>query len=64
MRASLRALAGRGVEALPRGLGRQVRILAGRPGPREIGFDTLDAELAGATELMGASPERAQALLG
>jgi SAM-dependent methyltransferase len=41
-----------------------VRTLAGRPGPREIGFDTLDAELAGATELMGASPERAQALLG
>ena len=64
MKPSLRALAGRGVDALPPGLSRQVRTLAGRPGPREIGFDGLDAELAGATALMGTSPERAQALLG
>jgi SAM-dependent methyltransferase len=63
LRPSLRALAGRGVDALPPGLGRQVRTLAGRPGPREVGFDALDAELARATELMGTSPERAQALL-
>jgi SAM-dependent methyltransferase len=64
LKPSLRALAGRGVDALPPGLGRRVRTLAGRPGPREIGFDALDAELAGATALMGTSPERAQALLG
>jgi SAM-dependent methyltransferase len=59
-----RALAGRGVDALPPGLGRQVRALAGRPGPREIALDALDAELDGATALMGESPERAQSLLG
>jgi SAM-dependent methyltransferase len=64
LKPSLRALAGRGVDALPPGLGRQVRALAGRPGPRVIGFDELDAELAGATALMGESPERAQDLLG
>ena len=64
MTPSLRALAGRGVDALPAGLGRHVRALAGRPGPREIGFDALDAEMDGATALMGESPERAQALLG
>ncbi len=64
MKASLRALAGRGVDALPPGLGRPVRALAGRPGPRVIGFDALDAELDGATALMGESPERAQSLLG
>jgi SAM-dependent methyltransferase len=63
LKPSLRALAGRAVDALPPGLGRRVRTLAGRPGRREIEFDTLDAELAGATELMGTSPERAQALL-
>jgi SAM-dependent methyltransferase len=61
---SLRALAGRGVDALPPGLGRRVRALAGRPGPREIALDALDAELDGATALMGESPERAQSLLG
>ena len=64
MKASLRALAGRGVGALPPALARQVRSLAGRPGQREIGFDALDAELDRATALMGTSPERAQALLG
>lgn len=64
MRPSLRALAGRAVDALPPGLSRQVRTLAGRPGPREVGLDALDAELARATELMATSPERAQALLG
>lgn len=64
MNASLRALAGRGVDALPPGLSRRVRALVGRPAPREVGFDELDAELARATELMGAAPERAQALLG
>ncbi len=64
MTPSLQALAGRGVDALPPGLRRRVRKLAGRPGPREIGFDALDVELAGATALMGTSPERAQALLG
>ncbi len=64
MKPSLRALAGRGVDALPPGLGRQVRALAGRPGPREIALDALDAELDGATALMGESPERAQSLLG
>jgi SAM-dependent methyltransferase len=64
LKPSLRALAGRAVDALPPGLGRQVRALAGRPGPREIGFDALETELARATELMGTSPERAQALLG
>jgi SAM-dependent methyltransferase len=62
--ASLRALAGRGVDALPPALARRVRSLAGRPGQREIGFDALDAELDRATALMGTSPERAQALLG
>jgi SAM-dependent methyltransferase len=61
---SLRSLAGRAVDALPPGLGRQVRTLVGRPGPCEIGFDALDAELARATEIMRTSPERAQALLG
>lgn len=64
MKPSLRALAGRGIDALPPAIGRQVRTLAGRPGPREIGFDVLDTELAGATALMGTSPEQAQALLG
>lgn len=64
MTTSLRALAGRAVDALPPGLGRQVRTLAGRPGPREIALDALDAELSRATELMATSPERAQALLG
>ncbi|HEX4176374.1 MAG TPA: class I SAM-dependent methyltransferase [Acidimicrobiales bacterium] len=64
MKRSLRALAGRGVDALPPGLGRRARALAGRPGPRVIGFDALDAELDCATALMGESPERAQSLLG
>ena len=64
MKASLRALAGRGVDALPPALAWRIRLLAGRPGPREIGFDALDAELDRATALMGTSPERAQALLG
>lgn len=64
MRPSLRRLAGRAVDALPPEVSSRVRTLAGRPGPREIGLDALDAELARATELMGTSPERAQALLG
>lgn len=63
MRPSLRTQAGRAVDALPPALGRRVRTLAGRPGPREVGFDALDVELAGATALMATSPERAQALL-
>jgi SAM-dependent methyltransferase len=57
-------LAGRAVDALPPGLRRRVRSLAGRPGPREISLDTLDAALAEASALMGTSPEQAQALLG
>lgn len=61
---SLRGLAGRAVDALPPGLGRRVRTLAGRPGPRVVGLDALDGELARATARMGASPEEAQALLG
>jgi SAM-dependent methyltransferase len=61
---SLRAFAGRAVDALPPRLARQVRTLAGRPRPREIHIDALDAELARATGLMGTSPERAQVLLG
>lgn len=64
MTPSLRALAGRAVDALSPAAGRRVRAWAGRPGTREIGFDTLDAELDRATEVMGRSPERAQALLG
>jgi SAM-dependent methyltransferase len=64
LKPSLRALAGRSVDALPPNLGRRMRALAGRPGPREVGLDALDVELARATELMGTSPERAQALLG
>ena len=64
MKTSLRSLAVRGVDALPPGLGRQVRTLVRRPGPREIGIDALDAELSRATALMVTSPERAQALLG
>jgi SAM-dependent methyltransferase len=64
LKPSLRALAGRGIDALPPRVARRVRSLAGRPGPREIGFDALDAELGRATALMGTSPERAQALLG
>ncbi|HSZ36280.1 MAG TPA: class I SAM-dependent methyltransferase [Acidimicrobiales bacterium] len=64
MTPSLRVLAGRAVDVLPPGLGRRVRTLAGRPGPREIALDALEAELARATALMGTSPERAQALLG
>ena len=59
-----RRLAGRAVDTLPSGLRRRVRALAGRPGPRVIPLDALDAELDGATALMGASPEQAQALLG
>lgn len=59
-----RRLAGRAVDALPPGLRRRVRALAGRPGPRVVPLDALDAELARATDLMGTSPEQAQALLG
>jgi SAM-dependent methyltransferase len=60
---SLRRLAGRALDALPPGAGRRLRTLAGRPGPRVISFEALDDELARATEVMGSSPERAQALL-
>ena len=59
-----RRLAGQAVDALPSGLRRRVRTLAGRPGPRVIALDALDQELARATALMATSPEQAQALLG
>jgi SAM-dependent methyltransferase len=58
-----RRLAGRAVDALPSGPRRRVRALAGRPGPRVVPFDALDAALAPATALMAESPDQAQALL-
>ena len=64
MTSSLRRLVGRAVDALPPDVSRRVRTWAGRPGPREVGFDALDRELARATARMGTSPEEAQALLG
>ena len=57
------ALAGRAVDALPSGAGRRVRAALGRPGPRQLTFDELDAELDRATALMATAPDEAHALL-
>ena len=56
-------IGGRAVDALPRGLRRRVRAALGRPGPRPVAFDDLDAELARATALMGSDADGARALL-
>jgi SAM-dependent methyltransferase len=57
------ALAGRAVDALPSGAGRRVRAALGRPGPRHLTIDELDAELRRATALMATAPDEAHALL-
>jgi SAM-dependent methyltransferase len=57
------ALAGRTVDALPSGTRRRVRAALGRPGPRQVSFDELDAELDRATALMASAPDEAHALL-
>jgi len=56
-------LAGRAVDLLPPPARRRVRAALGRPGPREVALDELDAELARATELMGRAPDEAHAHL-
>lgn len=50
-------------DALPPATRRRVRALAGRPGPRRITLDALDAELATAAELFGQSEDAARAHL-
>ncbi|MGH9089393.1 MAG: class I SAM-dependent methyltransferase [Acidimicrobiales bacterium] len=50
-------------DALPPGAQRRVRKLAGRPGPRRISLDALDAELAQAEELFARSEDAARAHL-
>ena len=40
-----------------------MRAALGRPGPRQVALERLDAELARATELMGTSPDEARSLL-
>ena len=57
-------LAGRAVDALPPGAGRRVRAALGRPGPRQLALDELDAELARAGALMATAPDEAHAVLG
>jgi SAM-dependent methyltransferase len=57
-------LAGRAVDGLPSGAGRRVRAALGRPGPRQLALDELDAQLARATALMATAPDEAHALLG
>jgi SAM-dependent methyltransferase len=57
------ALAGRTVDALPTGARRRVRAVLGRPGPRQLGIDELDAELDRATALMATSPDEAHDIL-
>ena len=57
------ALVGRAVDALPSGAGRRVRAALGRPGPRHLTIDELDAELRRATALMATAPDEAHALL-
>jgi SAM-dependent methyltransferase len=57
------ALAGRAVDAFPSGASRRVRAALGRPGPRRLSFDELDAELYRATALMATAPDEAHALL-
>ncbi len=56
-------IGGRAVDALPPGLRRRVRAALGRPGPRPVALDDLDAVLARATTLMGSDADRARALL-
>lgn len=51
------------LEALPVPAARAVRRAAGRPGPREVPLDRLDAELAVAAELFAISEDRARAFL-
>ena len=57
-------LGARAVDALPPRLRRSVRAALGRPGPRLVAPDELDAVLARATALMGPAPDEARALLG
>jgi SAM-dependent methyltransferase len=56
-------LGARAVDALPPRLRRPVRSALGRPGPRPVSLENLDAELARATALMGPDPDEARALL-
>jgi SAM-dependent methyltransferase len=56
-------LGAQAVDALPLRLRRPVRTLLGRPGPRPVALEDLDAELARATALMEPDPDRARALL-
>jgi SAM-dependent methyltransferase len=56
-------LGARAVDALPPRLRRPVRAMLGRPGPRPVALEDLDAELARATALMGTDPDQARALL-
>jgi SAM-dependent methyltransferase len=56
-------LVGRAVDTLPPTVRRRVRSALGRPGPRVVGWDELDAELERATALMAGAPDEARALL-
>ena len=56
-------LGAQAIDALPPRLRRSVRSALGRPGPRAVALDELDAELARATALMGSAPDDARALL-
>lgn len=51
------------LEALPAPARRAVRRAAGRPGPREVPLDRLDAELSVAAELFATSEDHARAFL-
>ncbi len=51
------------VDALPASARRAVRRAAGRPGPRQVPLDRLDAELAVAADLFTTSEDRARAFL-
>jgi SAM-dependent methyltransferase len=57
------ALAGRAIDALPPGARRRARTALGRPEPRQLTSDALDAELDRATGLMATAPDEAHALL-
>ena len=56
-------LGARAIDALPPRLRRPVRSVLGRPGPKLVALDELDAVLAQATELMGPAPDEARTLL-
>jgi SAM-dependent methyltransferase len=53
----------RAVDHLPPGLRRHVRQVLGRPGPRRVPLEEIDAELDRATALMAEAPDAARAVL-